>query len=82
MAKHKVADWPEKLISYNAEPTATASGEVADWPEKLISYNKFYSLKNLLSVADWPEKLISYNNLLPFPLTPYSCRLTGKINQL
>ena len=34
-----VADWPEKLISYNVSVTNEDEFEVADWPEKLISYN-------------------------------------------
>ena len=57
-----VADWPEKLISYNQNMGSMNVGNVADWPEKLISYN-FYEKTNFYwQVADWPEKLISYNN--------------------
>ena len=56
-----VADWPEKLISYNTLNAPLITLPVADWPEKLISYNNLNWITTKFFVADWPEKLISYN---------------------
>ena len=41
-----VADWPEKLISYNRNYKIVQGESVADWPEKLISYNKIKVIKS------------------------------------